>query len=105
MNFRFLFGFRHDADEAEARLEFEHVGYGLAFAEELATGIGAVLAQPRLYSPTTDGPARYETREFFISRLNYRMIYAIVNNELVFVAVIHARRRPRSWVRRLRELN
>ena len=103
--YRILFGTRQDALRAEQRLEREHPGYGPAFADEFRTGVLAVLAQPRLYSPAADGPARLETREYFIRRFNYRLVYALDGETVVFVAVVHAKRRPRSWWRRLAGLN
>lgn len=103
--YRILFGCLQDALEAEARLEGEHAGYGPAFTNEFEHGVQAVLANPQMYSPTADGPRRMETREYYIARFKYRLIYAVTPTEVVFLAVHHASRRPRSWIHRARGLN
>jgi hypothetical protein len=103
--YRILYGTRRDALRAENRLEREHPGYGPAFANEFRSAVLAVLSQPQMYPRTADGPEWLETREFFIQRFNYRVIYAFDGEEVVFVAVHHAHRRPGSWRRRLSDLS
>lgn len=103
--YRFLDGALHDALTAEARLEDEHPGYGPAFSLLFQKGVLAVVSNPALYPRTMDGPKRLETREYYIKRFKYRLIYVVRPTELVFVAVSHASRRPRSWVHRTRGLN
>jgi hypothetical protein len=105
MTYRILYGARQDALAAEARLEREHPGYGDAFADEFVAAVRAVLDRPRLHPPAADAPPGYEVREHLIRRFNYRVIYAILDDEILFVTVVHAHRRPRSWHRRLRDLN
>lgn len=99
--YRILYDARQDVLEAEARLEREHPGYGSAFVDEFVLAVRSVIDQPRVYSRTEDGPRGVETREYFIQRFEYRVIYAIENEEVIFLAVYHARSRPGSWRRRL----
>jgi len=99
--YRILYEARQDVLEAEARLEGEHPGYGVAFTDEFIVAVRSVLDQPRMYSRTEDGPRSVETREYFIQRFEYRVIYAIDTEEIVFFAVYHARSRPGGWRRRL----
>lgn len=105
MNFRFVFAARQDVLDTEQRLEGEHPGYGEAFADEILAASLAIIANPRLYPLTSDGPRRPETRECYIGRFCQRVIYALTATEIVILAVVHAHRRPRSWVARLSELN
>lgn len=104
MRFRVLKAARTDAQAAGRRLEREERGFGRRFAGEFRRATAAIRANPRLHSPTEDGPDGYETREFFIALFNYRVIYLIQNNEAVVVAVVHAARPPGIWVSRLDEL-
>jgi plasmid stabilization system protein ParE len=103
--YRILLGAQQDALEAEARLEGEHPGYGPAFTAEFHRGVLAAAANPAMYPTTADGPRRLETREYYIKRFKYRLIYVVRPTEIVFVAVHHASRRPRSWIHRTRGLN
>jgi plasmid stabilization system protein ParE len=99
--YRILYEARQDVLEAEARLEREHPGYGTVFTDEFVAAVRSVLDQPRMYPQTEDGPRNVETREYFIQRFEYRVIYAIDREEVVFLAVYHARSRPGAWRRRL----
>ena len=105
MPFRIIDGALQDALAAESRLEGEHPGYGPAFTTLYEQGVLAVVANPAMYPRTMDGPKKLETREYYIKRFKYRLIYVVRPNELVFVAVHHASRRPSSWVHRTRRLN
>ncbi len=105
MPYRIIDGALHDALAAESRLEGEHPGYGPAFTTLYEQGVLAVIADPAMYPRTADGPRRLESREYYIKRFKYRLIYVVRPNELVFVAVSHASLRPRSWVPRTRGLN
>jgi ParE toxin of type II toxin-antitoxin system, parDE len=105
MPYQILAGARHDALTAEARLEEEHPGYGPAFTALFEQGVLSAATNPAMYPRTPDGPKRLETREYYIKRFKYRLIYVVQPNELVFVAVHHASRRPSSWVHRTRRLN
>ena len=103
MTLRILPAATVDSEETEARLESEQEGYGTAFAQLLKAAIAAIRASPRQFSPTADGPTTRETREAFIDRFNQRVIFAVADAEVVILAVVHAPRRPRSWVSRLRQ--
>jgi plasmid stabilization system protein ParE len=101
MNVRHLGFALEDADEIEVRLDNQSFGLGAEFAEELRGAVAAITAQPRLHSPTEDGPEGMDTREYFIRRFGYRVIYAIIEEEVVVVAIVHAHRRPERWQSRL----
>ncbi len=105
MNFRILPTALADAYDVADRLELEHGGYGLAFTDLFTTATADIIANPRLYPLTSDGPRRPETRDYYIGRFRQRVIYALTATEIVILAVVHAHRRPRSWVTRLSELN
>ncbi len=94
-----------DSFLTQDRLEQEHPGYGLAFAQELSKAIDEIVVTPRLFSPTEDGPTGIETREFFIARFLQRVIFMIEDDTITILAVVHARRRPGSWTDRLTESN
>ena len=105
MNYRITSGTMADALAAEDRLDGEQAGFGPAFAALFRAAVEAVVAAPRQYSPTEDGPDGVEAREFFIRRFEYRLIYGFDADEIVFLALVHARRRSGSWVRRLSDLH
>ena len=93
-----------DATEIEDRLESEQAGYGKAFTDLFEIAVKRIAESPRLYPRTEDGPRKPENREYYIKRFEYRMIYAVSDSELVILALVHARNRPKGWVRRIRDM-
>ena len=94
-----------DATDAAEDVERLRAGWGDEFDAEFRRAVAAIGSQPRLYSRTEDGPEEPETREFFITRFEYRVIYAIWKDEAVIVTVRHARKRPTPWHTRLSDLD
>jgi plasmid stabilization system protein ParE len=95
-----------DAQAVERRLESEHPGYGTQFTDLFEQALRAVEASPQMYGRTEDGPDDVETREFYIQRFEYRVIYGFVSDDLAeVIAVVHARQRPGAWVRRIPRWN
>jgi plasmid stabilization system protein ParE len=93
-----------DAASASWELERMRKGWGDALKAEVRRAVAAIRANPRMYPRTEDGPNEPENREFYIARFEYRVIYAVWQEELVIVAVIHASRHPSLWVPRLDDL-
>lgn len=104
MKVRVLPAAKGDARRAAQRLESEERGFGARFAAMFRTAIAAIRSDPRTNPRTEDGPEDVETREYFIKVFEYRVVFAIWNEEAVVVAVIHAARRPGRWVPRLQDI-
>jgi len=94
-----------DARAIRDRLNTQPYGVGSKFTADMRQAVTAIGANPRMYARTEDGPDEPENREYFITRFEYRVDYAIWRDEAVIVAVIHARHRPNSWQGRLTELD
>jgi toxin ParE1/3/4 len=104
MNLRHLEPAADDVVAAVERAE-TRFGKGDVFDADYRKVVAAISANPRLYPRTEDGPDEPENREFFMQRFEYRVIYVVRDEEIVVVAVIHARRRPSFWLHRLTELD
>ncbi len=103
--FRILPAAQADVFAAEDRLEREQAGYGTAFGGLMATAVADLTDRPRSFAPAEDGPPGVEVREAFVARFEYRVIFVVDGDEVAVIAVIHARRKPGAWLRRLTELN
>lgn len=102
MTFRITATALAEASEAEARLDFEQPGYGQDFIRLFGIAVREVEANPQMYPRTDDGPDDIETREYFIRRFEYRVIYTLPDPDVIeVIGVVHARRKPGSWTRRL----
>jgi hypothetical protein len=101
MTFTIQAGCRADATAVVRRLESERTGYGVAFRSLFEKAVRAIASDPCFYPRTEDGPEELGVREYFIERFEYRLLYRIDGEHVVFLALVHARNRPDSWVRRI----
>ena len=104
MNLRHLEAAADDVVAGTERAE-TRFGKGDVFNGDYRKVVAAIAANPRMYPRTEDGPDEPENREFFLERFEYRVIYVVRDEEVVVVAVIHARRRTGFWLHRLDELD
>ena len=81
-----------------------HLGKGDAFNALYRKAVAGITENPRMYPRTEDGPDEPENREFYIARFEIRVIYAIWQDEVVIVAVLHASRQPGIWTPRLDDI-
>ena len=90
----------------EARLEFREAiiyyedcreGLGLEFSREIYESINRVADAPLLWSRLTDNSRRSLTKRF-----PYSIIYQVLDEAILIVAVAHQSRKPGYWKNRLR---
>lgn len=105
MNVRLIEAAQDDARAIRDRLDTQPYQPGARFAADMRQALAAIGANPHMYPRPEDGPDQPETREFYIARFEYRVVYAIWKDEAVIVAVLHARARNRAWHGRLSELD
>ena len=102
--FRVLHAARRELLEAAHWFKRED---GLAVAREFGAAYRAQLQRarqlPRSGHLVAALPARleFEVRRFLFERFAYALYVAVVQDELVVLAVAHQHRRPRYWIRRL----
>jgi plasmid stabilization system protein ParE len=65
------------------------------------TGLDAVAANPRMYSPAENAPPGIEVRYYFLPRTSYRIVYVVLPTETVVLALAHGRRGTDPWLSRL----
>jgi plasmid stabilization system protein ParE len=75
------------------------LGLGDDFLEEVGRATGAIAEAPDAWPALTG--ARRPVRRFLLSRFPFSVVYAIRDEQVLVVAVAHAKRRPRYWSRRL----
>lgn len=89
-----------------ARLEFlEAIGYyedcreglGLEFAQEVYESINRFIQFPRAWSKLSE-----DTRRCLTSRFPYGLIYQILDEEILIIAVTQLNREPDYWKGRLK---
>lgn len=92
---RLLSPANRELEEAIHYYESRRDGLGLEFANEFDRAIEAILASPLTWPQVDNGLRKYRLRRF-----EYGIIYGVVEDEVVVVAVTHPSRHPDYWVDR-----
>jgi plasmid stabilization system protein ParE len=93
-----------EADDAADWYEREDLALALEFARSYRAVIDDVLVRPRQYPEAEDAPEGSECRNVVrVGRFSYRIVYAVVGDDIFVLAVAHHHRRPGYWQHRLRQ--
>jgi plasmid stabilization system protein ParE len=81
-----------DVEDAYAWYEGQRIGLGEEFLAELGATLARVLANPRQY------PVIHRaTRRALLHRFPYGILYRVIEEQVLVVACMHAKRDPRRW--------
>lgn len=86
-----------ELEEAVRYYDGKRPGLGDEFFDEVQEAIGRIKGLPKAWSLVGKSTRVCQTHRF-----PYGIVYKIVNNTLVIVAVMHLHRRPGYWKRRLK---
>jgi plasmid stabilization system protein ParE len=95
---RFLAEAETELDDAVAYYEAQLPGLGRDFAAEVQVGIARIEEYPEAWQLL--GP---RVRRYRLNRFPYGLLYAVLDNEIVIVAVMHLHRKPDYWQARTTE--
>ena len=95
--------------EAEAEAEEAAEWYGaqvptlaIEFARQYALAIDWIVEKPKQYALADDAPPDVECRNMLrLGRFPYRVVYALIGDEIYFIAVAHHSRKPGYWTSRV----
>jgi hypothetical protein len=96
-----IFSFHPDAElEFKDAIEYyescqNRLGY--EFALEVYETVNRVIANPNAWQLINEN-----MRRTLVNRFPYGIIYAIRNNEILILAVMHLNRKPNYWERRIK---
>ena len=82
--------------EAGSYYDRQHPGLGKKFDEAIRSAIAAIVEAPQRWPLRTKG-----TRRYHVKRFPYIIVYTVLDETVIIVAVMHARRRPGYWADRL----
>lgn len=80
--------------QARRRLAAARVGYGRRFNEAFATAISRIDRTPHSFPPHDDAPPGVEVRYVPLSRYNYQVVYVVLGELKLVVAVAHNSQDP-----------
>lgn len=101
MNFVMLLEAELEAAEAAIWYDDQRAGLGDDFLTELERALDRVRRRPAEFSRLESYRGPHEVRRCLLKRFPYLLIFVSRLEEVVVVAVSHARRRPNYWIERL----
>jgi toxin ParE1/3/4 len=94
------YSFHHSAkDELKDSIDyFEDIksGLGKRFLREVYSSIKRIQFSPNSWPKFTKN-----TRRCFTNKFPYSIIYFIEDNEIIIVAIMHQKRKPNYWIKRI----
>ena len=84
-----------DLEEATLWYEARRPGLGLAFLQAAEAAVKAVTTNPQSF-----GIVYRDRRRALLGRFPYSLIYRIVEEQVIVLAFVHAKRSPRVWRQR-----
>lgn len=91
-------------DELEAailRLARARRGYGQRLEAAYRTALRKIGETPQSFPPDEDAPDGFEVRYVHLPRYSYRVVFAVLGETVLVVAVAHDGREPGYWTPRL----
>ena len=100
MKVRLLAEAHAEATEAACWYEDRQVGLGAEFLEALAKRLAEIEEHPDRYPRLETVRTKRDIHRTLVRRFPYNIIYEILSDEVIVLAVAHTSRRPRYWIRR-----
>lgn len=89
-----------EAEEAARWYSKQQRGLGKEFTRELKRSLRSLRANPTRLPLLETAPRNVEVRRVVMARFPYKIIFEIIQNEVVVLAVAHGSRRPSYWLKR-----
>lgn len=99
MKVRFLSSARSELREAVRWYNGKRSGLGREFNDEVKKATERIAQFPDAWPPISQS-----ARRFLLNRFPYGVIYLVEDNTIVIVAIMHLRRNPVVWQKRLQEI-
>ncbi len=96
MTLRFLNAAEAELFEAAAYYELQVQHLGENFLSIIEEAVGEIVESPKMYPEIENG-----IRRRLVRRFPYSVLYGLHNAEIVIVAIMHQKQKPRYWLERL----
>jgi len=88
----FLEEAKYELDDAIDYYNFESSGLGEQFLQEILSSLERIVNYPNAWHPLSKNTRRCQTRQF-----PYGLIYSILENEILIIAVSNLHRKPKNY--------
>ncbi len=92
-----------EVDEAAARYDAQTTGVGNDFIVAAGVAARSAMRRPRIGSPVPIESQVGEVRRVRVVGFPYQVVYAVLPDDVIVLAVAHNHRRPGYWASRLAE--
>ena len=96
MQVRFLAPAELEMFEASAYYELQVSTLGENFLDIIESAIAEIVDHPETFPVIDDG-----IRKLVVRRFPFSVLYQVFNNEIIIVAIMHHKQKPRYWIDRL----
>ncbi len=100
MKFRFHDDALAEAEQAAEWYSRQKPGLGDEFSNALDRSVRDILSDPTRLPRLETAPKTIDVRRILMDRFPYKVIFEIVGDEVVILAVAHGSRRPNYWIKR-----
>jgi toxin ParE1/3/4 len=97
---RLLTGAKADARSAARWYDKASRGLGGKFFAAVASTLDSIENEPLRFPIVEKCPENREIRRCILHRFPYSIIYELRDDEIIVIAVAHAKRRPQYWILR-----
>ncbi len=95
---KFLETAENELNDAVAFYNIQRYGLGFEFAKDVNNTIDRIIEHPEAWT-TVSFSSR--TRRCLTQRFPYNIVYQVSGDTLLIIAVMHQRRKPRTWNSRI----
>ncbi|MBC7856013.1 MAG: type II toxin-antitoxin system RelE/ParE family toxin [Pirellulaceae bacterium] len=100
MKLRVLSAAEKEVTKAAVWYDKRQAGLGTDFFLEYERAVSQIEMHPLRYAKLETVKTARDIRQFFLHRFPYYVVYELVSDEIVVLAVSHSARRPNYWLRR-----
>ncbi|HEX5443446.1 MAG TPA: type II toxin-antitoxin system RelE/ParE family toxin [Pirellulales bacterium] len=100
MSLRMIAQAKAEVRSAANWYEREREGLGDDFVADIKVALDAIERSPEIYPRIETTRTKRNVRRYLMRRFPYTLVYELRQDEIIVVAVSHARRRPNYWLRR-----
>ena len=102
MKLRVLNVAEHEATVAAFWYDDQRIGLGDDFLVEYAHRLNQIEESPGRFAFLETNETEFKIRRAILRRFPYGIVYQILSDEVVALAVMHLSRRPNYWIHRLK---
>jgi hypothetical protein len=100
VNLRILIEAEEEIEEARQYLNRQSCGLGRRFLDNLAASLAAIAADPFRFPKLETLPDDSPFRRVLLHVFRYAVVFEIIDNMAVVIAVAHCSREPNYWISR-----